>query len=95
MKKIVADDVIVDMKSYFGFHMINLGKVFVDKEGCIHSKLEIYRMYEGQFHTLQLITYGQHKEYTPVDKTGWKDGRILNYAGGAYYKDEYGELKTR
>ena len=86
-KPIIADDVVVKMDSYFGFHMQNIGKEFIDPSGRIYSKLEVYNKFL-KFNFLNhpvvdqkaLIRLSQNKDDTfkLVDKPGWRNHQLID-----------------
>jgi len=77
-KLLITDHNLFTEGSYPYFHFKMIGKQFIDREGTIKSKLDVFIEYRKNETALRMIVNGSFKELTIIDKPGWQDGQLID-----------------
>lgn len=64
--------------TYAWFHFKMIGKQFIDREGIIKSKLDVFIEFRKSPAIMRMIVNGSFKELTVVDKPGWIEGMLVD-----------------
>ena len=86
----IPDHALFAEGTYAWFHFQMIGKEFTDGLGNTSTKLDVYNEYKKFPGTLRLIMAGKFRDLQPVDKSGWKDGILIDKR--SYAKSSYGTM---